>query len=149
MARAITLVELILAVVLMSMVTLSVGGVYATAVAFFTAFNAQADMQNQANIALQDMIKNIYLAEDVERISSSEIEVIPAAGPPFRYKQESSDITRDSEVIARGVERLEFSPLTINPGTQRKTLQIDLTMSGRVGLAELNFVTKVTLRKYE
>ncbi len=149
MARAITLIELLVAVSLLFLVVVSAGGLYAAAIGFFTTFNTQAEMQNQANIALENMIKDIYPAEDIEWINSYTIEITPTTGTPFRYYQEGSYIKRDTEIIARGVRELNFSGLIINPDTQRKTLQIDLLMAGRGQLKDLEFVTKVTLRKYE
>lgn len=149
MVRAVTLIELLIAVCLFSLVALAGGALYTTATSFFTTLDAQAKMQNQANIALQEMTRNIYLADDVTKISDSEIEVTPSSGLPFRYRQVGSNIRRNGQIIAYGVRELRFSDITTNPQTQRKYLQINLTMQGAQGLVDLQFISSVTLRWYE
>ncbi|MFH1339406.1 MAG: hypothetical protein ABIH40_06160 [Candidatus Omnitrophota bacterium] len=163
MARAISLIELLLAVGLISLVTLSGGALYTAASGFFSSFNVQAEVQNQANIALQHMVKYLSAADDVN-VSDPPSTITFSEITPGGYT-ETYEYTLDDtclcvkygpagdaqEIIARGVSGLIFSGPEENERTKRRVLTIELTMQGRQssGLQPVRFITKVTLRRYE
>jgi type II secretory pathway pseudopilin PulG len=163
MARAVTLVELLMAVCLISLVVLSVGTLYTVATGFFNTFSAQSKMQNDANFALQHMVRHICLAEDVEILNSSglpatsgpRVRVTKQNGTTYEYWQEGSDVKYNGgvieEIIASKVNELNFSGYDFNPKSQRITLTVELTMEGKesINLHPLSFITRVTLRRYE
>jgi type II secretory pathway pseudopilin PulG len=157
MARAITLVELLFAVSLMSLVVLSAGAFYSTTTVFFLEIKAQSQMQNEANYALQHIVRNISLAENVSDpgAGSSSITVTRLDGIDYNYWQDGSDIKYNgggsNEIIAKRVQNLIFSGRNQDPTSKRITLTIELTMQGNaeLKLLPLSFTTQVTLRRYE
>ncbi|MFH1678479.1 MAG: hypothetical protein ABH914_02535 [Candidatus Omnitrophota bacterium] len=154
MARAVTLVELLISVCLISLVLLSAGAVFTTATSFYTSFNAQAQMQNEANTALQTMIRAVSSAKSINKISNTELDVNLYNGDTINYKLVGTRIERKingvlDEVIARGVSAVNFHDPVFNDTTKRETIRMDLTMARRLGLADSMFSTNVTVRKYE
>jgi type II secretory pathway pseudopilin PulG len=156
MARSITLVELLVAVSLIFMVILSAAALYIGATNFVNTFSVQSEMQNEASIALQDMVRNIYLADrvDWDAGSPSQLTVWQNDTESFQYWQDGSQIKRgevaDHEIIAERVKLLEFLLTPASPpDTYLDILQIDIVMDGEDKLADLWYVTKVTIRKYE
>jgi hypothetical protein len=161
MGRAVSLVELLLAVSLISLVLFSAAALYTAAAGFFSTFNTQAEMQNQANIALQHMVRHICAADNVNILEPSRVRVseIEPDGTTHEYEywlDNSCSCIKyngggDEEIIATKVEELIFSDYYLDPDSQRITLNISLTMQGyeRLILQPLEYSTKVTLRRYE
>ena len=151
--RAVSLVELIIAICFISVVVIAAASMYTSATNFFTTFDAQAELQNRANIVLQEMTIAIFLAERVEvpEDNNSELTVWLSPTESFKYWLDGSnnilrgDPEGESEEIASGVEELEFS-VTYYEATNRNRLQIVLEMQGKFKLQNLRFETEVTAR---
>ncbi len=161
MGRALSLIELLLAISLISLVLFSAAALYTAAAGFFSTFSNQAEMQNQANIALQHMVRHICVADNVNILEPSKVRVseIETGGTTHEYEYWLDDSCScikyngggHEEIIATKVEELIFSDYNLDPESQRITLKISLTMQGDVSLIlqPLEYSTKVTLRRYE
>lgn len=149
MARALSSIEVLLSIILISLVWLSAGLLFRSGAGFYSVISAQADMQNQANFALQHIVRNLVEADGVEILEPSRIEVTQS-GATYEYWLDGSEIKCDKdglEVIASKAENLIFSDYQLNDDTQRVTLAIEVIIQD-LG-QPLAYSTRATLRRYE